>query len=238
MSRPRLTPQQIHAHFGMDKRGRKARMQRMGDAIVGEWSASARQFGDMNSTLGPYQRAIAIRKVTANSVIVELPGSKIEKSGKGRGVAMIARMMEFGLGPGGIGSSGPFDVRQNLLSGAKYKNVPFKHSAKSITDLGGQSALDDAKSLKATRVKGGSWNGPSLEAGYTKIVNNPLTKKPHKTDKLAQMRRMGKKGKTSRFITFRRASWKGKPWMHPGIRARGISKIVNGELLRLWSEVG
>jgi len=70
----------------------------------------------------------------------------------------IAMMMEFGMGPGGIGSSGSYDVRKFLLTGGKgkmrsgkngvYKIVNFKHTKASIAKLGGQKATDMVQDSK------------------------------------------------------------------------------------------
>jgi hypothetical protein len=156
------------------------------------------------------------------------------------------------LGPTGIGSEGQFDVRKWLLTrqsptalgrikhGANgpYRNVPFKLTTARIEQLGGSNALQKAQDLAPTRVRGGSWNGPALARGYTAIVNNPNTRIPHKTDRLHGLRRMvGKSGKTSRYITFRRASWSGEPWMHRGVRARHIGKRVEKLLPQIWARV-
>jgi hypothetical protein len=219
----------------------------MGDAIVAEWAAQARQHGDMKGSISTYVKAITIQKVTEDTVVVELPGRK--SRGKR---ALRARMLEFGLGPSGVGSEGPFDVRRWLLTrqsptargeikqgaAGPYRNVPFKLTSSAIKQLGGQSALDKARGLAPTRVRGGSWSGPSLARGYTEIVNNPNTRIPHKTDRLHGVRRMvGKSGGTSRFITFRRASWAGEPWMHRGVRARYIAKRVTERLPQIWKRV-
>ena len=246
-----MTPKELFAAVGMDRKGRGARMRRMGHAIVAEWASQAHKHGNMRSTLGPYKRAIAIRSVTENTVIVELPGRKFDQQTEGREGANIARMMEFGLGASGIGGSGPVDMRRWLLTrespgsrgkiqpGANgpYRNVPFKPTVKQIRSMGGSSAVKDARELAATHVRGGSWRGPRLAAGYTAIVNNPNTKIPHTTDRLHGLRRMqNKKGRTTRYITFRRASWAGNPWMHRGVVARKIVKRVVSELPRLWLE--
>ncbi len=222
-------------------------MQRMGDAIVAEWAAQARQYGDMSGSISTYVKAITIQRVTENTVVVELPGRK------SRGQrAFRARTLEFGLGPTGIGSEGPFDARRWLLTrqsakargrikpGANgpYRDVPFTLTASKIKQLGGQSALDKARGLAPTRVRGGSWSGPSLARGYTAIINNPNTRIPHKTDRLHGIRRMvGKSGSTARFITFRRASWAGEPWMHRGVRARHIAERVTELLPQIWKRV-
>ena len=238
-----MTPEEFLAAVGMDRQGKVNRMQRFGDALVAEWAATARRDGDMKSTLGPYVKAIAIRQVTEDSVTVELPAQRM--TGK---AATVVRMVEFGMGPGGIGTEGPYDVRKFLLSGAggktkigktgPYKNVPFKIRSAEIKGMGGKSALEQAKGLTATRVRGGSWRGGSLASGYAAIINNANTGLPHKTDRLHGLRRMtNKRGQTSRYITFRRASWSGNPWMHRGVRARHLAERVRSKVQDLWDRV-
>ena len=247
-----MTPEELYKAVGMDRQGRKNRMQRLGNAIVLEWGAQARKHGDMGTAITPYVQAISIRRITKDSVTVELPGRK--KTGK---AAMMARMYEFGLGPSGIGSEGQFDVRRWLLTrqsstarnqiehGANgpYRNVPFRRTTAQIRQLGGTSALEDAKALGRTKVVAGpggraSWNGPSLARGYTSIVNNVNTNLPHRTDRLHGLRRLAARGgKSSRYLNFRRASWAGQPWMHRGIKARRIGDRVRREIPRLWRMV-
>jgi hypothetical protein len=237
---------------GMDKRGKKARMRRLADAIVAEWSSIATTKGNMTSTLGPYKRSIQVRTVTDKQVVVELPGRST-----GSAVAQIARMIEFGMGPGGIGTQGNYDVRAFLLrSGTKaksgktglYIDVPFKYSTKAIKQMGlrasggggAKSTLDTARALAPTRVRGGSWQGEAMKKGYTQLLANPNTRTPHKTDFLHGLRKMTStqhKGTTSRFITFRRASWAGEPWESKGIEARHLAEEVKQELPKLWAMV-
>jgi len=266
-----MTKRQMESMFrkatGMDYRGRKARMRRMGDAIVSEWAAVARTEGKMKSTLSPYRAAIQIRKVTDEAVVVQLPGQTLDTGGgDGAKKALFARMIEFGMGPGGIGSEGPYDVRNFLLRGGgfgrkapkmgptgPYRNVPFKYGVTAIKKMGliragGQGAdatIAAARALTATTVRQGSWQGEKLAAGYTRIVNNPNTNRPHKTDRLAGLRRMehtttkgtAAKKQTSRFITFRRATWAGNPWTHSGVQARHLAEKVAGKIDELWERI-
>ena len=119
-----------------------------------------------------------------------------------------------------------------------YRNVAFKHTRSSIGSLGGESALEKASGLAGTRVRGGSWQGPKLAAGYTAVIHNANTGIRHKTDRLAGMRRMvNARGKTSRYITFRRASWAGNPWMHRGIRARRLAEKLRLQVDEIWRSV-
>lgn len=237
-----MTPRELLEAVGLDRKGRKNRMRRMGDVLVAEWAATARKDGKMRSSLSAYVRAIGIRKVTHDTVVVALPH-------KETGSATLARMLEFGLGPGGIGSSGPYDVRRFLLrpsarsapkmgSTGPYRNVPFKHTTAKIKNMGGNAALQAAAALGPTRVRGGSWNGPKLAEGYTQRIANVNTGLRHRTDRLAGLRRMvGTRGRTTRYITFRRASWAGQPWMHRGITAREIGEQVARRVPELWRRI-
>ena len=231
---------------GMDKQGRKRRMRRLADAIVAEWRATAATEGNMSSTLQAYQRAISIREVTENGCVVELPGDSVDGS---PAVAQMARMLEFGMGPGGIGTEGQYDVRTFLLRGKTSVNVPFKYSTKMIRELGklasggpgAKATLGAARALGPTRVTQGRWTGPRLAQGYTRIMSNPHSKgRPgsrHETDRLDSLRRMtDKQGRTSRYITFRKASAKqgeGK-WIHPGIKARHLTAKVQAKVPQIW----
>ena len=242
-----MTRDQIEKMFrsatGMNKEGQERRMRRFADAIVAEWSATAKTDGNMKTTLPAYKQAIQIREVTADSVTVELPGENVADAAPN--VAMIARMLEFGMGPGGIGTSGPYDVRDFLLTGRTSVNVPFRQKTKMIEELGkiknggmgASKTLQAARSLSATRVTGGSWQGEQLASGYTRIVHNPNTKVPHTTDRLSGLRRMvGKDTQTSRYITFRKAT-RNQPagkWIHRGIQARHLAEKVQAKLPDLW----
>jgi hypothetical protein len=243
-------PEQIRKTWeqavGMNKAGRKMRMRRLADAIVAEWSATAATEGKMKSTLQAYKRSIHIREVTETSCTVELPGQNMDSTPN---VAMMARMIEFGMGPGGIGTSGRYDIRDFLLKGKTARNVPFKSNTKMIQELGqlknggpgGQNTMNAAKALGATTVRGGSWVGPKMAAGFTRIMSNPHSKgqagSQHATDRLHGLRKMrGKDGKTSRYITFRRASSSqgaGK-WIHPGIEARHLAAKVMRKVPEIW----
>ena len=231
---------------GLDKRGQKRRMRRMADAIVAHWKATASTNGRMNSTLSAYKNAIQIREVTEHSCIVELPGPSVADSAPT--VATIARMMEFGMGPGGIGTSGPYNVRDFLLKGRTSVNVPFKYSSKMIAELGklrnggpgARQTREAAQSLSPTRVNSGSWSGQKLSPGFTRIITNPNSKIPHHSDRLSGLRRMvGRDAQTSRYITFRKASVNQDPgkWQHRGIVGRHLAEKVLADVPQLWRQL-
>jgi hypothetical protein len=227
-----LTPE----NFGLDKKSRKARMRIIGDLIVAEWKAAARASG-LRSTLKPYINAIAIEELSENHVRVALPG----RSTPGGKAAMLARMMEFGLGPGGIGTEGPFDMRAQILKAGTrklrwgkngpYVNIPFKMDAAKIAGFGGRTAVKAASGLSASVSHSDlaghrtAWGGKLGPQWAQKIKSH------HKTNPLHGLYRFKstyskKGGGGSTFGTFRRMSWAGQPWRHPGIKARRIGESV------------
>jgi len=234
-----LTPEA----FGLSGRspGRR-RMRMLGDVLVSEWAASAREAG-LRSTLRPYIQAIGIRSVTEDTVTVELPAANVD-----RRVALLARMVEFGMGAGGIGSEGPYDVRAMLLRSSTrnirygksgpYVNVPFRMLAKRIRSLEGSAAMRAARNLAASRSMGGRlvYGGryqPGGNAPVGRIRRNPNTGTPHRVHLLANMVRLestysrgpgGKARRQSTYQTWRRASFSGEPWISRGIKGRRLAE--------------
>jgi hypothetical protein len=227
----------------------------LGDAIVEEWRAEARAAG-MRSTLGPYLQAIQIREVTADRVVVSLPGPQAPPTG-----ARMARMMEFGMGPGGIGTEGPYDIRTFLLRASTrkikwgkngpYLNVPFDLKgakggvghAQSVEALGGLAALRAARALGARGInaKTGRWErGGALGAGWA-----PKQRPHHAVDALVGTHRLHahySQGvtQTSAFRKWRVASWTQTDpayWKHPGIKARRLGERVAARLPELIADV-
>lgn len=234
--------------FGLDPEGRKARMQRIAAAILAEWSATAR--GQLKSTLAAYLKSLAIREATENRVVVALPGDDHDV-GK---AAQLARMVEFGMGPGGIGTSGPYDVRQYLLRASTrhirwgksgpYVDVPFGHKAADIAKAGGPALRRQARALSPTmtdhRNNRTIWGGRLPAGTVAKLAAH------HATDPFAGMVRRvstySKAGKaqTSGYMTWRRASLNAsspKAWISRGIKAHHLAMLVNAQVPRLINEV-
>jgi hypothetical protein len=252
MSDPTLTIKD----FGMSPEARLARMRRIGDVIVAEWGAEAR--GELRSSLGPYLQSIAIRELTDRRVVVQLPGPGVD--GK---VAQLARIMEFGMGPGGIGTEGPYDVRKFLLGGtAKWKwgkngpyvNVPFRFTQMDIGlqasggPKGSQAVLNAVARLRATTT---GQNGKTQWGGRLKAGMANKMKEHHKTDLLAGLVRKagtfsaGAGGKarvqTTGHMTFRTASWSNtdpRAWLSSGVKARRIGDRIAARIQELVDLAG
>jgi len=232
--------------FGMTRRGRKKRLRRIANIVLAEWGAEARKV--LGTTLQAYLRSLSITQIDENSAVVSLPGEHVPQK-----TSVLARMMEFGLGGGGIGTTGSFDMRRVLLSqGTKslrtgksgpYLRVPFGHQAKSIRAMGGNKAINAARKLKAsvdTDNAKTNWGG-RLRPGMSQKL-----KPHHKSDPLQGLVRLsstykakksGKARTQNTYRTWRTASWAGQAWTHPGIKPRLIGDKVRRRLPDILAEV-
>lgn len=209
------------------------RVQTLASLVLAEWSGYART--GLTKTKQAYLNSLQIRELTPNGFICGLPASP--------STSILAHIVEQGMGPSGIGSSGSYDVRTFLLrsttrnirtnkDGSLYLNVPFDHTKQSITTMGGTSAYRKASRLKPTITtpSGTSWGG-RLPKGMA-----PKLQPHHASDPLAGMVRLvssysmrGNKAvaQTSGYRTWRRASMNGKPWISKGVTARRyIDKVA------------
>jgi hypothetical protein len=114
------------AALGFSPAESRRRSQTLADLVLAEWSAGARN--KLNSTRAAYLRSLQVRDVSPSGFICGLPASP--------STAIIAHMVEQGMGSGGIGTTGPYDVRKYLLQastrnirrrkdGGLYLHVPF-----------------------------------------------------------------------------------------------------------------
>ncbi len=254
-----LTP----ADFGlMGDREKQRAMRTLGDVILAEWGAQARAAIKSRTMLSAYLKSLAIREVTASKVSVQLPGPEAGKS------AVLARMAEFGMGPGGIGTTGPYDIRTFVLKeGTRklrvgktgpYVNIPFDMSPGQIEAHGGSKALKMARALhpygrnlkpehSVAVDKSGKRRKLRLPAGLAEIGRNPTTGQSHVSDPLEGTVRLTSSysrrsdgstvTQTTGYRKWRRMSWAGNPWMHPGVPALHLGEKVAREVPRLVGEV-
>lgn len=210
--------------------GELARRVQLG--IMAAWAAEARSgLGRSDKTTSAYVGGL--QPSTTSMAGVELVGT-------------FPNMFEQGMGPGGVGTEGAYDLRHTLLKpGTKslrfgpkgmYLNVPFDMSAAAIKSLGGKTALDMARSLDATISRNGrtEWGG-RLPPGLA-----PKLRPDHHSDPLAGIVRReaaysaaAAAGSQSQYRKWRRISEFGKPWIHPGIRAAHIAAKVIAQLPRI-----
>lgn len=219
--------------FGLDNRGRKRRMKRIALTVLAEWKAMASE--RLNKTARVYSRALTILTVTETRAVVALPGPGVDSK-----VAQLARIVEFGMGAGGIGTEGKYDVRKFLLtSGTRrlrfgksgpYVNVPFNFQKQEVM------AMLTKDAGKAAMGLGGVSDATGL-AGADRFAQGRIAKikARHVTDPLDSMVRListysrRKDGRaiqqTAQFRTWRRASWGGNPWW-TRVKGRRIAKDV------------
>jgi hypothetical protein len=230
------------ASFGLTPDGRKARMRRIGDGIVAEWTAVAKEKLGRRSR-GSYVKSIGIRSLSEDTVTVSLPGPGQEST------AMLALIVELGFGGGGLGTEGSYDVRQHLLKyssknvrfgkNGPYMNVPFDRAGAAIQELGGSGARAAATALIGS-FTGSSRPGPE---GSGRMVAGmaPKISPHHVADPLQGMIKLvstyaSGKIQTTGWRIWRRASWNGQAWMSKGVKARNLAGIVEKKLPEIVSE--
>jgi len=239
--------------LGVSKNGGWDRSDAAALVVQNEWKRLAQKHLHASSdTISSYIRSISIRK-QGGRVFVELADPPPDRNGR-RGA--LPNMMEQGLGPGGVGTEGAFDIRINVLKAKQSAAIPFDHTMESIKSLamGGaamnmsraENVLSEVKGLLARhteRMEGSSRaattdKGERLGAGH-------VPKRPgHVTDLLHGLV-VHRKTHTDDnpdaggpvFSTFRTISWKSKPWIHPGITARRIAGRVMNAMPRIMKDV-
>lgn len=214
----------------------RKRSQTLADLVLAEWSAIARK--KLNTSRQAYLQSLQVRNVTERGFICGLPASP--------STAIIAHMVEQGMGSGGIGTSGSYDVRKFLLRdstrnirrnklGKLYLHVPFHHSKKQVAQKHGAHIANAMQRLKATTT---DQNRKTRYGGRLPANMVPKAKPHHVSDPLAGMirkRSTHSRGvqQTAGYQTWRTASYSNKnpnAWISKGIRARRIADEVLREL--------
>ena len=192
--------------------------------VTQEWKAASRSLG-------------RTRQVYRDNIVVDMKTpDKLQMSLRGT----VPNIVEQGMGPGGVGTYGAYDIRKFIKFKDKdYVNVRFEHLGAS------KGKTDSAKAIRKLAVSRSKPNeqgfiygkktkknlGPRLPPGFAQVKKNPTTGKRHSTDFLAGMIRTRAEGASARsgaqHTTFRRLSKNGKPWMSSGVRPRRYAaKIV------------
>lgn len=242
--------------LGLSQTDQKKRSRYLADLILAEWSAEARSSlkGNVQQS---YLRSLSINQADENGISVSLP-----KPGQS---ATLALMYELGMGSGGIGTTGPYDMRKFMLQektrnirrdkkGNLYLNVPFKKSAKKLQSEN-EEVYKKAKKLSpmiSFHANAGNVTpqGSPRGAKGNQLPRGLVAKKAphHAVDIYAGMRRQAstysnKQGKpvtqTSGYITWRRMTLdqKAPKWMHPGIKPLNLADRVFNVLPQLIDEV-
>jgi hypothetical protein len=195
--------------------------------------AAKRTFSPDTSTA--YNDGIRRLEVTEKKAVIGLMGT-------------VPNMYEQGLGPGGVGTVGPYDIRDFVLkagtinlrrydsTGKMYVNVPFEHSAASIARLGGEPALMAAEQLEASKTRPDPNSATVLNGRRvsTKWGGRLAGKQfPSRLQGLVRMHHVYSQaskatGGESSFRNWRRMSESphGRPWWHPGIKAANLAASV------------
>lgn len=149
MAQPRIDLGKI-VGLPTTEKARTARAYAVARAVQHSWKNFARLL--LDTSRNEYIRAVQIENVEPDSAQVTLASE-----------AALPMMRELGMGPGGIGSEGAYDLRTFLLrtstksirqsaGGGLYLNVPFRHSVASIRQRGGAKAVKAARALGPSRT--------------------------------------------------------------------------------------
>lgn len=220
----------------------------LSDLVLAEWSALARE--RLNTTRPAYLRSLQVQNVTPRGFTCGLPASP--------STATIAHMIEQGMGSGGIGTTGDYDVRKFLLrgstrnirrtkKGALYLHVPFSHSPADIKRDYGPRIRSAMQRLRATTT---SPNRRTRWGGRLSPDRVPKLQAHHVADPLAGMVRLASTysksangrpiQQTAGYRTWRTASYANthpRAWRSRGIYARRIADEVMRRLPSLIVQV-
>ena len=203
----------------------RGRISKSGSIVEREWALAAR--AALGGARGNrYAQGISV--LSGNSV----HHAKIALIG------FYPNMIEQGLGPQGIGSEGPFDIKEVILKNKDDVNVPFRHTAGSITRAAGATVAKHARSLqsrplveaKDTKTRGmqrlgggGRMSAKVAERARAKHLLGMV----HQT--YQRQLKSGKLKTESTYTTFRRAKRYNKDgvrlprWVHPGVKGRRLA---------------
>lgn len=218
---------------------KKVRLNRIARGVEAEWRRQA-------ATLPPKYRGAYVRSMSVqvkdHSIVMALDSDDSVGSD-----GVMARSVEYGYGPGGIGTTGPYDMRKTLLRSrsvkfgkrGRYLNVPMRVTRRGMDKMGGRASYTAAKALRPTMVRGKqtiSWGSRlSNPSGFAERIHPVARYVPgvgtvpaHATDPLANLYKFNSAGQRgASYGIFRTISEAGKPWIHPGIPAhRLIRKVV------------
>jgi len=219
----------LYKTLGLDAKAKQRRSKRIAAALWARWRAMVREL--------PHRYQQSYRAGMRLSV----EGSHVELALKGD---MMAQSIEYGFGPGGVGTQGPYDMRRTLLRSAKakfgprgrYLNVPMRMTTRKMRGMaGGNRAYALARQLASSSRSGAqTMLGGALPRGLTQKL-----RPSHATDPTHGVRRYVKKvGARAQYGSFRTISQAGKPWVHPGVKARRLVRRVARMVPSVVNEVG
>jgi hypothetical protein len=179
--------------------------------------------------------------------------------------APMPNILEKGLGAGGIGTSGPIDLRSWFLKGgADQRIIHFPNTKTSIRQHLKNVGVTGSRKKQIIEQLQKLLPGTTVitKMGQAMIRNTqlgqafpegkvPKMKVSHETDILARMYRMttdrvisrgprkGQKYQESTYSLFRTITREGagNTWIHPGVDARNIADLVRVQIPRLIREM-
>jgi hypothetical protein len=228
---------------GIDQASRLARAYRVAEVVAAAWKAEAQAYG-LKSTLNLYKRAIQIREVSANHVIISLSGIvplMIEEGVAAHDMrAYLLRTQRPGASPIRYVKSGP-------RKGEPYRYIMFRRTAADIKEYGGRGAQTAARqlapSMSATGGRlliGGRYSNPSahfinkLGIRSTSPALSGMVRLEATTTTAA-----GAPGTNTTYAAWRTVSTKrADAWQHPGRPPANLAARVAAQIPQLVQAAG
>jgi len=228
------------SEYGLDPRSRRARMKRIGVAIVAAWRASADEAG-LKSTLREYKRGIQITESSESHVIVTLRGQ-------------LPNMLENGIKPHDMRTyllrtvrTGAAPIRRNK-EGKPYRYIMFRRSVSDIKNYGFKGAYAEAKNLTSTMSQstGKLLYGSRMPSGRASRFTNKsgITSV---SDALSGMVKLtgvttiggAARGSNNTYATWRTVSYKRpEAWQHPGFTMLNLSYDIETNIDQIVESAG
>lgn len=191
--------------------------------VVKEWKKVAR--ANLQTTLSAYINSIQIDGFYKDGIVVSLRGGTPSSRS-------LAHAVELGLGPGGIGTQGSFDMRKFLLRGpgvkrgenGAYRDIAFSRRGRKSA-VRGAPEIERVASRKVLLQARRLARGERLPAGTTDKKLRPS----NAVDALQGLKKDRSQPRKTGFVLFRRISMRGGDpgsWRHPGIQARNLKSVV------------
>lgn len=203
---------------------KEAILDRLTDDFMHRWERNVNEA--LHSTRGEYKKAMFVERPEEGVAVIGLTPRE----------SQLALMLEEG--------ASSWDMKENFKKSDKAKNkgksnwyltVPFRHAtSEAVGEAMMFSGVMDKSVEKAVKAQGTLKDLSSLPQEYQKILSNPTTGTPHKTQIVMGMKKISMpstgKEKRSGYFTFRRVSENSQEgsWVHRGFQARKlIEKTIN-----------
>lgn len=227
---------------GLDPKSREARAYRVAEALVAAWRAEAG--AKLKRTASLYKKAITLRQVSPNHVIISLSGA-------------VPLMLELGVAPHDMrryllktrrpNASPIRKVKKGPRKGEPYRYIMFRRTAEDIESYGGGAgAVRQARNLSpsTSKTNGRLAYGSRYNSASAHFLNKSGVRSV--SGALEGMVRLeggastaSNKGSRSTYATWRTVSTlRPEAWKHPGFKALMLHRKIIQDAAQIAEAAG